>query len=77
MPVTSAAKTKSEGDHRAPAHHPLRNFALARFGDDVGLAQLSQSFLVGVRSDAAPPVDSRDVRFRARSATPSQKDLHD
>ena len=77
MAVTPGAKAKAKGDHWASSKHPLRNLALARFAHNIGFPQLGQSFLVGVRSDAAPPVDFLDVGFRAGGATHSQKDQHD
>ena len=76
MAITRAAKAKAEGDHRALSKHPLCNHALARFAYNVGFPQLGQSFLVGVRSDAAPPIDLLDIGFWAGGTASSQKGQH-
>jgi hypothetical protein len=41
--------------------------------DDVRLAQVSQSFFVRIRSDAASPIDGAGRLFTAGGTTPGQK----
>jgi len=76
MAIPRAAKAKAEGDRWASAQHPLRKHAFARFAYNVGFPQLGQSFLVGVRSDAVPPIDVLDIGFRTGGTAPSQKGQH-
>jgi hypothetical protein len=75
MAITHAAQAKAEGDHRASSKHPLSSHALARFAYHVGFPQLGQSFLEGVRSDAAPPISTRDnLRQDSRPDTSDDRD---
>ena len=76
MAIPRAAKAKAEGDIRASSKHPLRNHALARFAHNVGFPQLGQSFLVGVRSDAASPIDVLDIGFLTGGTASGQKGRH-
>ena len=77
MAETYATEAKAEGDVGAPLKNPLRNHALAGLADHVRLAQLGQSFIVGICSDTAPPVDVLDGGFSAGGTTSSQKGQHD
>ena len=76
MAVTSAAKAKAEGESGALPQNPLRNSTFARFADHVRLAQLGQSFPIGIYANTAPPVVVRDGAFSAGGTAPSQED-HD
>ena len=76
MAIPPAPKAKTEGNHRASSKHPLRNPALVRFAHYVGFSQLGQGFLVGVRSDALPPIDVLDVGFRTGGTASGQKSQH-
>ncbi len=73
MAVTHAAEPKAEGNHRAAAKHPLCDHPIARFPYDIRLSELAQSFLVGVRSHAAPPIDALEIGARAGCTASGQK----